>query len=299
MITYVKRKDLDIDKYDTCIENSLQSNIYGFSWYLDIVADNWDVLVLDDYEAVMPIPWRKKYFIKYVSQPFFCQQLGVFSKENEPLELIQKFIYKIPFYFFKINYQLKSSNDCLALNFNKRTNYVLSLHSKYDVLKTNYRKDRKYRINQVNKEKPNLVSVNSKRIISLTKEHYSFMNLPNESFIKLEQLIDFSVRNNKGFIKSVLDNNQKLLTACFFLKSKNRIIYLFSVSTPEGKKRHMPSFIIDNVINEYANTAFLLDFEGSMIPGIASFYKSFGAVKEEYYQLKKNKIISFFRLFKS
>ena len=53
MIQHIKRKDLDILKYDACIENSIQSRIYGFSWYLDIVADHWEVLVLDDYEAVM------------------------------------------------------------------------------------------------------------------------------------------------------------------------------------------------------------------------------------------------------
>ena len=49
MIQYVKRQHLDVSKYDFCIENSTQSRIYAFSWYLDIVADHWDVLVLDDY----------------------------------------------------------------------------------------------------------------------------------------------------------------------------------------------------------------------------------------------------------
>ena len=52
MIHYVKREDLEVEKYNNCIENSIQSRIYAFSWYLDIVADYWDVLVLDDYKAV-------------------------------------------------------------------------------------------------------------------------------------------------------------------------------------------------------------------------------------------------------
>ena len=46
MIKYVKRNELDIEKYNACVENSLQSRVYGFSWYLDIVADHWDALVL-------------------------------------------------------------------------------------------------------------------------------------------------------------------------------------------------------------------------------------------------------------
>jgi hypothetical protein len=47
-------------KYDTCMAQSLNSRIYAFSWYLDAVADHWDVLVYGDYEAVMPLPWRQK-----------------------------------------------------------------------------------------------------------------------------------------------------------------------------------------------------------------------------------------------
>ena len=69
MIRKVSRKKLEVEKYDACIANSIQANVYGYSWYLDVVADNWDVLVLNDYEAVMPIPWRRKFFIKYVYTP--------------------------------------------------------------------------------------------------------------------------------------------------------------------------------------------------------------------------------------
>ncbi|MDA9093212.1 hypothetical protein N9J92_05085, partial [Polaribacter sp.] len=68
MIHIIERKDLDVDKYDACIADSVQSRIYAFSWYLDVVTDNWDILILNDYEAVMPLPWKQKYFLKYITQ---------------------------------------------------------------------------------------------------------------------------------------------------------------------------------------------------------------------------------------
>ncbi len=37
MIRYLKRLELDIEKCNLCIENSKNSRIYAFSWYLDIV----------------------------------------------------------------------------------------------------------------------------------------------------------------------------------------------------------------------------------------------------------------------
>ena len=106
MIQYLKRNQLDIIKYDNCIELSLNSRIYVFSWYLDIVSDNWDVLVLNDYEAVMPLPWRQKYFIKYVYPPAWTQQLGVFSNSKINADLVKQFVKSIPKKFKKNNYSI-------------------------------------------------------------------------------------------------------------------------------------------------------------------------------------------------
>ena len=79
MIKYLTRSHVNIEKYNNCISNAVNSRIYAYSWYLDIVADeNWDVLVLDDYVAVMPLPKRRKYFINYVYTPFWVLQLGIF-----------------------------------------------------------------------------------------------------------------------------------------------------------------------------------------------------------------------------
>ena len=80
MIQLIERENINIEKYDTCVEKSEQSRVFAYSWYLDIVSDNWCVLVFQDYEAVMPLPFRKKYGIKYVYPPFWLIELGVFSQ---------------------------------------------------------------------------------------------------------------------------------------------------------------------------------------------------------------------------
>ncbi len=92
MITYIKRDALNIEKYNSCISNALNSRIYAYSWYLDIVTDTkWDVLVLDDYKAVMPLPKRQKYFINYIFLPPWSQQLGVFSIHKIESDLLNFF----------------------------------------------------------------------------------------------------------------------------------------------------------------------------------------------------------------
>ena len=114
MISLIHREQLDVAQYDSCISKSRQSLIYGYSWYMDTVAENWSVLVLDDYEAVMPIPNRKKYTIKYVYPPFWVLQLGIFSK-SENIDESEFFDFLTKKFRF-IELRLNSGNECSEKN---------------------------------------------------------------------------------------------------------------------------------------------------------------------------------------
>ncbi len=148
MICYFKRDQIDHLKYNNCIKLAMNSRIYAYSWYLDIIADNWGVLVLNDYEAVMPLPWRSKIFIKYIYPPVWTQQLGVFSKNKIDPILLQEFINSIPKKFKKITTQFNSGNDLSFRNATKRINYILPLNITYEEIATKYKNNRKQSINQ-------------------------------------------------------------------------------------------------------------------------------------------------------
>src|SRR4051812_13110111 len=70
--------------------------IFGYFWYLDSVIDNWDALVMGDYEYVFPITRASKYKVQYLYNPMFAQQLGVFSSKKVTLEIIEDFFNNIP-----------------------------------------------------------------------------------------------------------------------------------------------------------------------------------------------------------
>src|ERR1700722_19967131 len=94
-IRYIQQPEIDKIKWDHCIGNAGNGLIYGYSCYLDQMAKNWDALVLNDYEAVMPLTWNKKYGIHYLYQPAFTASLGVFGNDmNE--KLTRSFIQAIP-----------------------------------------------------------------------------------------------------------------------------------------------------------------------------------------------------------
>src|SRR3954449_9121354 len=71
--------EIDAAKWDKCIINSKANRIYARHMYLQHMADNWSGLIMNDYAAVMPIIWRRKWGIRYVYNAPFIQQLGLFG----------------------------------------------------------------------------------------------------------------------------------------------------------------------------------------------------------------------------
>lgn len=287
MITYIKRNNLDVTKYDACIENSLQVRIYAFSWYLDLVAENWDVLVLNDYESVMPLPWKKKYFLKYVSQPYFCQQLGVFSREIISEELQEKMLKSIPKKYVKVSLNFNSDNFIPSKS-KPKNNYVLNLNASYETLFKTFTKRRKRSIKAADKNKLQIKETSILELIKIKKEFYNHISFPEKT---IENLANHVININKGFVMGVF-KEEVLLGGCLFLKSNNRIVYLFSSNTAEGKKLQASSFLISTLIEQHENSNFILDFEGSNIPNLASFFESFGARNERYHHINLIKSIS-------
>ncbi|MCF6222532.1 MAG: hypothetical protein L3J34_02260 [Flavobacteriaceae bacterium] len=287
MILYVKNANIDILKYDNCISSSINSRIYAYSWYLNCVADNWDALILNDYEAVMPLPTRKKIGLNYVYQVPWVQQLGVFFKGEINQSLILKFIKAIPKKFVLVDYLLNADNHLDGKYISKRINYILCLNADFDAIKNSYNKNRR-RIS-VKKFDGFVIDKNTNAydFLALYKTQTFNFEMHKDSIEKLERLL--YLNNDSVHIWSVI-NSGKIIGGLVWLQSKTRITYLLPLADAEAKNNNVPTFLINELIKENQNTNVVLDFEGSMIEGVAKFYKSFGAKTEIYYRYKKRLI---------
>lgn len=292
LITYLSRHKLDIEKYNACIYNSINSRIYAYSWYLDIVADDWDVLVMDDYNFVMPLPKRKKYGLNYIYLPPWVQQLGIFSNLEIDKRLIFNFIAHIPKNFVLVDYFFNSYNTFNHRNLKERDNYILKLNVEYELLRNNYSKSRKWRINQANRNNLKIVETGDlQNLINLFKLNkgkelgsYKFdLNI-------LKRLIKILRTHSDLKILEIKNDNNNLIGGAVFIFDDNRITYLFSALNLEGRNKQAMSFLIDYIINLNSSSNLIFDFEGSMIPEIASFFKSFGSELETYYHFKQKRL---------
>ena len=170
----------------------------------------------------------------------------------------------------------------------ERINYQLNLDKDYDSILKKYRKDRKKSLRKAVEAKLDYQDFNTiDALIKLYKEVFSHINTSDKYFTIIKNLMTFSLENNKGFIRNIYVD-KKLICSGFFARDKSRIYYLFAASNTQGRKFGATTFLINSVIKEYSNSNFIFDFEGSTIPNVANFYKSFGSEETVYFNLKTN-----------
>ncbi len=293
MIKYVEHKEIDFIKYDKCIAESENSLIYAYSWYLDIVAENWDALILADYEMVMPLTHRKKHGIPYIFLPPWVQQLGVFSTINIKDDIIIDFLKAIPRKFKSVDVLLNHKNYCSIKNLKIRNNLILKLNKDYQLLYKNFTKGRKSNVKQG--KKYGLIVKETNNVDSLIELFLNNKGLElkksEQDYTAIRNLVSVALKKDKVKIYKVFDENSLEIGGAIFLIDRNRITYLFSAVNQKGRNKQAMSFLIDFIIKKYEQQELILDFEGSMIRGIADFFKSFGAVQENYYWYAMRRII--------
>jgi hypothetical protein len=74
------------------------------------------------------------------------------------------------------------------------------------------------------------------------------------------------------------------------MKTKDRITFLFSGLTVEGKQRQAMTYLLDQVIQKYANQPLTFDFEGSDDENLARFYLGFGGTEAKYPSYTSNRL---------
>ncbi len=294
-IKYLKHNQIDLTKWNLCIENSFNGNTYAFSWFLDIVAEYWDALVEGDYVRVMPLVSKRKYLVDYIYQPNFTQQLGVFSTDKLSPDNILQFIQHIPANYKYVNINLNVNNkiDTESYKIDTKNNIELDLISSYETLRANYSKNTIRNIEKSIKRDISISeSVTVNEILNLFKENIGdpINNLKEPQYNTLRRIISSALRNGNGKILGAYTKENSLCAAAFFLESFRKSINLISVSNNEGKNNSAMFQIFDMFIKTNSSRNHTLDFDGSNIDSIASFYKGFGGTTCNYQTLTINNL---------
>lgn len=294
-IRFLTHEQIDMDKWNHCVENAVNTLPYACSWYLDTVSPGWNALVAEDYAAVFPLTTRKKYGIHYLFQPAFTQQLGLFSKELLTDEIVNLFLQSIPAKYRLIEIKLNRFNnpDSNLFPVTNNVNLELSLLASHEEIRASYSKNLKRNLKKAEKSRlsvaPQINPVEVIRMFQLNRGR-QLKSLTEADYKSLEQLIYKMAKRGYAQVSGVFTERNSLCAAAVFVKTDERLIFLFSGLNDEGRQVAAMPFLIDSVIKKHAGQNIIFDFEGSNDPNLARFYSSFGAHQANYPGIKINKL---------
>jgi hypothetical protein len=294
MIRYIPHNEIDFDKWDQCIDTAMNGIFYAYSWYRDMCSTSWDALVQDDYRAVMPLPVRKKFGIKYIYQPFFIQQLGVFSNESLTAAITEMFLESIPSDIRFVDYNLNTFNRLpeqhIAIKSKGKT-YELDLILPYEQLRAKYAENTKRNIKKATRNDLFVTAhARPEEIINVFRKNSRRYHVPfrEQDYRVLKHLIYAGMHKGMVSIKAAYTSNNNFCGGIVFYRSHQKVVWLFSGATPEARTTGAMSLLVDTFIQENAGKELVLDFEGSSNPGLARFYRGFGSEECVFLQIEMN-----------
>jgi len=285
---FVKNSKIDRQKWDACIHAARNGRIYAYSEFLDAVTDKkWDAIILGNYLTVMPLPYTSKFGFKQYSNPRFAQQLGLFYCVQDIQPTPDDTLKIIPKTFLKKQFNFNSDNS-LPEKYptEKRSNFVLNLNKTYEELLKNFNTNTLRNIKRANAANLRIEINKDVEVCVKFKIRHANHNFSSDAAEKLLKTLIFARENLEVEVYTAYNPTNEAVGTATFTFSHGRAYYPISAVNEFGKENAAMFRIINQFIENHADTPLLLDFEGSNIEGIARFFAGWGAVNEPYFSVK-------------
>lgn len=294
-IALIHSPEIDRSKWDACISSASNSLIYATSSWLDHLADNWSGLILNDYEAVMPVTWRKKYGIRYCYHVPFVQQLGIYGlRANTDGARFAKALLPFCRYgTYPFNYANSGMGDV------PRTNFVLPLDRSYGEISVAFSGDVLQNIRRAENNGLHYEKATRQEGIEAYRDLYSDrIMVSDDTFSRMGKLCEFLSEGGNLIGRKAISANGEVLAIALLPSYGGRLYNIMNSTFPAGKKLEANYFLLSQLWKEHQLSGMVFDFEGSDIPGVKAFYRKFGATDQPYFHWRFNHLPWPLKMFK-
>ena len=291
MIQFIRAEHIDRTKWDHCVSTAHNKSVFGMSWLLDSVCDQWHGLVVGDYESIQPLPSKTNLgFIHTLYQPFFTRTLPIYSKVDLNKTEVAVFFNEIQKRFQRVLMGFPNS-DYVPSKLKKEALVYqeLYLSKPHDSLRAGFSKNAKRLIKKAENQNLKIAKVESKEVVRLFRDSvgHTIKELKDKNVQQLQSLMDVCLKQGCGLSYGAFDSNTELCAAAFFIIDHDRVFYLKGGTNQKGRELGGMFLIFNEVIRTHAGQLKQFDFGGSNISSIAEFYKKFGAIDHNYLFLSK------------
>ena len=281
----VERADLNVELWDKLVHESSDSTIFSLSFYLDAVAENWCVLINDDYSKGIALPYTLRLKVKTLYTPIYLMYVEWLG-EDVPADLIE------------VLQKLFAVGDICIKNKLKGSNY--QEYVRQEVVESKYNEQTKRALKRFEKSGFQLVKGKLESDILLIIESElpaKIASLDKQAISTLNKLVPLIAQNEMLSSYAILENN-KVVGGILSMQFKNRIIYLKGAFAESAKKSGAMFKCISTLIEEETESKKIIDFGGSRVDNVRKFNLNFGAVDKVYYNFSWNNAPIHFKVLK-
>lgn len=272
MIKRLPYHEIDFEKYTLCLENSQQRKYSATKDFLDITSNKqWELLVYNNYEAVMPVPFVVKFGLKIVHNPMLCQQLGIFSLKDS-VEINTEFLsYLQRNYLIKI-YPFNDSNHFNS-DLKKKKNYIIypdsyeNVYSKYSP-----KRKRKLRSEEEILKDSEIKIIDFEDSKQFIQSHLLGADKEGDTIRFMKIFEEFWLSELVFFYAYYYQNKITNVIAVYSDEKTNALLGTFN--DKNYVKISGASILIDDTIKQNIERK-IFDFEGSELPNVEEFFRGF------------------------
>lgn len=240
-IRFVPQEEIDRQLYNSCVHYANNGSIYGYDWFLNNTARDWDVLVEgDQYFSVLPLPKGKNWLGRTVLQhPRLIPELALYSVRPLSPKRVNAFWDAVPAEFKKGELTLEpwSIPEKSRFDFREATGTVLELSPSYEEVIDDF--PATYFSELAKADLADLVPtghLKPERIAELYRKGKGNAADAEWEFHALQRLMYQALHRGWGSPFGIQTREGEVLAAFFLLYSHGRIFPLVQIVTEEGKK---------------------------------------------------------------
>lgn len=296
-----------------CEEKSLYIPLFQQYWWMEsvCVGKKWDVLLARDkkntIQAALPFLIGSKLGLRYILQPQLTQYNGIwyrktiadFQSERHRLHYedcmtaaIIHQIEQLHVVFFQQNFAPCITNwmPFFHSGFSQTTRYTYQLNNLKELKKIwdgMSRNERQRRIEHLLPQ-THLESLTADQFCQFQahcRNERNEHNLLSSTLVK--SVCSAALQRNQGLCHGLYNNEGILMAALFAPFDSHCAYYLIPAVLPKYERIGAMDTLVWLTIQALSNQCQSFDFEGSMIPGIEQYYRSFGAIQTPLMRIRR------------